>query len=79
MDNLHALSINIQRREKELDMQAAKKNRSQTEMKAKERSREVRRQETEPTISNGSQIPEESESGGPIQNQPQAKQIGSAQ
>ena len=79
MDNLHALSINIQRREKELDMQAAKKGRSQTEMKAKEKPRAVRRQETELTASNGSQIPEESESGGPIQNQTQPKQIGSVQ
>ena len=36
VDNLHALSINIQRRAEELDLQAAKETRSRTELKPKE-------------------------------------------
>lgn len=77
VDNLHALSINIQRREKELDMQAAKKNRSQTEKLAKELPRA--KEETDKSMSGASQIPEESETGGPVQNQMQQKQLGSVQ
>ena len=50
VDNLHALSINIQRREMELEMQAKKKHidkHPQVEMKAKEK-------DTDKSMSNAS-------------------------